>query len=260
MVSYILPGFMEGTRCPWILFWEYLEAVRGALGYSLGEDCWAGRLAAQAAQLALEQDRLVTPVKVCELIARAGRVCVVGSSASLRGEEPLLEHCDCIITANGAAAFLLERGYPVCVSVSDVDGPAWTLWRLAEEGGVPLVYFHGDNYPLALWAASMLPRVAVSAQCLYPRHLSLGLLVPATGFTDGDRALWLALCCGAKRVALLGMDTRSGSLAGTKPWLRDDGEPGPVKRAKLGVAERLLATALAWRRWGADEGSCGDRG
>jgi uncharacterized Rossmann fold enzyme len=47
------------------------------------------------------------------------------------------------------------------------------------------------------------------------------------GFTDGDRAAFLADHCGADRLTFLG-------------WDFDDPEVGPMKRRKLAWAERLL--------------------
>jgi len=151
------------------------------------------------------------------------------------------------VAADGAAAYLLGEGWVPDIVVTDGDGPLQAIEEAASLGSVTVLYFHGDNYRLASWLARRLRPLVVSTQCVPPLYLhgAMGVeVLPATGFTDGDRAAWLAACCGASRLLLLGMDTRGPSLAGTKPWLRRDAEPGSSKRAKLSIAERLLAPLM----------------
>lgn len=198
-----------------------------------------------AAWKASIEGRLVDVEALCSLI-KSRDVCIVGSSSSLYGEVGLLDSCDAIVAADGAAAFLAERvGVTADIVVTDLDGPLGSLMRLFNEGSLPLLYFHGDNYATAYWVSGLLPAVGVSAQCVKPGWPVL----PATGFTDGDRALWLAVCCEPRSVTLLGMDTRASSAAGTKLWLRRDASPGYVKRVKLRVAEKLIGAGLAYAWW-----------
>jgi len=250
--SYILPSASTSSTslagCPWLLFWEVLEAVRAVMGFSLAEDCEAGRAAYRLALAAHASGRLVAVDELCSRLS-ARTVCVVGSAATLRRDASLLDECDAIVAADGSTAFLISRGYMADVLVTDLDGPIWALVRAARLGALPLIYLHGDNYVHAtMLAEKIFDRLAVSAQCIpgpYRGSPYERLVLPATGFTDGDRAAWLALCCGSRRLLLLGMETRAHSLAGTKTWLASDTPPAPAKKAKLAIAERLLQLALA---------------
>jgi uncharacterized Rossmann fold enzyme len=114
-------------------------------------------------------------------------------------------------------------------------------------GAYLLLYFHGDNYRLAYRVSLEVAKLAVSTQCLPPifwSHWLACMIIPPTGFSDGDRAAWLGSCCGSGRLILLGMDTSAASLAGTKIWLSKDALPGEAKRVKLSIAEKLLGPLL----------------
>jgi len=258
--SYTLPGRITprsifARRCPWLLD-EVLEALRPVMGYSLSADCEASREAFRQAELLRREGRLVEPVEVCRHL-RARKVCVVGSSSTLRRQVGLLESCDTIVAADGASSFLESRGYTPAVIVSDLDGPIEALLRASRQGALLVAYLHGDNYRYASRLLWFFDRVVLSAQCraaLYTDTPLSGLVMPATGFTDGDRAAWLAFCCGASALTLIGMDTSAPSLAGTKVLLRSDTPPSPEKRAKLSIAELLLALLMVVQHYAGMEG------
>jgi uncharacterized Rossmann fold enzyme len=60
------------------------------------------------------------------------------------------------------------------------------------------------------------------------------------GFTDGDRALFLAKAFGASRVTCLGFDF--GDVVGrySKPYLRKDRNASPIKQKKLEITHYLI--------------------
>ncbi len=229
------PGFLTA---------EALEAAEAVLGFSVDLDCWGARQALLYAVEAAEEGRLLPLDEVCGRL-RGRRVCVAGSAASLRRDLRVARGCEAYVAADGATAVLLDEGVVPDVVVTDMDGPWAALWRAAELGAYTLVYIHGDNYALFPLFIQELPLFALEAQCLPPRLAVLGLASPPHGFSDGDRAVALAACCGAAGLELLGFEPSAPQAGGTKPWLRGDTEPGPVKRVKLRVASVLAAAVLA---------------
>ena len=122
------------------------------------------------------------------------RVVVVG--AGLRRDEPLPDGV--LVAADGSARACRERGHEPTVVVTDLDGYADDLRWAARAGAAVVVHGHGDNLAaLGHW----LPRLRAAA---------VTAAAPAEGvtcwggFTDGDRAVMLALAHGAREVRLAG--------------------------------------------------------
>ncbi len=92
-------------------------------------------------------------------------------------------------------------------------------------GDVAVVHSHGDNIDAVMRIAPTIPRRVMTVQT-WPRPCTYNV----AGFTDGDRALYLALYMGAERAV----------VSGFYPWLplkRND----ETKRRKLMVAGHLMA-------------------
>ena len=66
------------------------------------------------------------------------------------------------------------------------------------------------------------------------------LQLPLLGFTDGDKAVGLALGCGARRLVLAGMEFGGATGWWSKPWLSRSTRPWREKRVKLRFAERIV--------------------
>jgi len=198
-------------------------------------------LADLAAALALGIAALPRTMREDELRAR---VCcrtavIVGAGPSLdawadriaRGWPPIPHS---LIAADDAAAALLERGVVPDVLVTDLDGDPGTVLRAARMGSAVVVLAHGDNVARALWAARALRRLLPTGQVIpLPNSAVHG------GFTDGDRAAYLAAAMGAGRAVLVGMDLEgevgrySMKGKGGERWLAR-------KRLKLRIARALL--------------------
>lgn len=133
-----------------------------------------------------------------------------------------------VLAADGAAAGLEDAGVAPHVVVTDLDGPRKALKRAVESGVMMVVHAHGDNQERLEWAVEDLRPTLGTCQCQPVTGLfNFG------GFTDGDRAVFLAASLGARQIRLTGFDF---------------GEPGPyshhrdptVKQAKLAWAQRLM--------------------
>lgn len=139
-----------------------------------------------------------------------------------------------IVAADDAATALLERGIVPDVVVTDLDGDIGAIRRAARMGSIVVVLAHGDNIATALRATRILPRLLPTGQVItLPNSRAYG------GFTDGDRAAYIASAMGATKALLVGMDLDgeigrySRKNKGGEAWER-------TKRIKLRIAGALL--------------------
>ncbi|MDD1671313.1 MAG: DUF115 domain-containing protein [Methanomicrobiales archaeon] len=128
-----------------------------------------------------------------------------------------------VIAADGAANRLFDRGIRPEVIVTDLDGATDAFVRMNEAGTVIVVHGHGDNMPLLRAWVPRFPGPLVGTTQSRP----FGGIHNFGGFSDGDRAVFLAHALGASEVILIGFDI-------------DDPSVGPVKRGKLLFARELL--------------------
>ena len=115
------------------------------------------------------------------------------------------------VSADGATSALMESGIVPAVVVTDLDGDVEFQLEAARKGAVVLVHAHGDNKKaLNRWLPKISGKIIPTAQCRPRGHIrNFG------GFTDGDRAIYMAETFGAKKVTLVGFDyTKVGDKPG----------------------------------------------
>lgn len=107
-----------------------------------------------------------------------------------------------VIAADGATSALLEIANKVPhIIVTDLDGRFEDLILANKRGSLMVVHGHGDNIPKLLDYVLRLTKILGTTQVKpRPRVYNFG------GFTDGDRAVFLAVAMGAKMISLAGMD------------------------------------------------------
>ncbi len=135
-----------------------------------------------------------------------------------------------VLAADGAAMVTHSILGRVDAIVTDLDGRNRVTARLAEMGALPVVHAHGDNVPSLLKWVSRLPTLLPTTQ-VEP----VGPVRNFGGFTDGDRAAFLAHAAGADDILLVGVD-----LASSSPLDVFRGKDLAMKRAKLAVAGRMI--------------------
>jgi len=196
--------------------WEPIyEAVLADFGYDRRADERArDRLAA------LYPDR---DPRVPEL--DGATVAVAGAGPSLSGETDRAARADAVVAASTAATTLREAGVGVDVLVTDLDGDPAEAVSLTHSAVPVAVHTHGDNRPaIEEYVPEMDPEYVVPTTQAAPR----GPVLNVGGFTDGDRAAFLADAVGAAALRFPG-------------WDLDDPNGGTEKRRKLEWAGRLLA-------------------
>lgn len=199
--------------------------------------------------------RLLPPAARADPLGRirrrlAGRDAVVVGGAPGAGPPPVWRLSSVgpppsIVATDGQAATCLAAGLVPDVVVTDLDGPIPGQISSNQRGSLVLVHAHGDNAPaLERWVPEF-PGELAGSWAGPPRDD----LLDVGGFTDGDRAAFLAEELGAGRLLLWGFDFRS---------VEETGPPRELKLRKLRWAERLLgelarsgrSPVLLWRRDG----------
>jgi len=157
--------------------------------------------------------------------------CIRGRTVTVCGNGPNLadelgDVRGTVIAADGAANRLSARGIRPGAIVTDLDGATDDFIRMNEEGTVIVVHAHCDNMDLLRRWVPRFPGALVGTTQSRP----FGVIHNFGGFSDGDRAVFLAHALGAADVLLAG-------------FFLDDPNVGPVKRGKLLFARELLALA-----------------
>ena len=148
-------------------------------------------------------------------------VTVCGNAPSLKRE--LDKARGVIIAADAAAAVLLDGGVTPDIIVTDLDGIDEYAVDLNSAGTILVVHAHGDNIPrIKAWVPRFTGPVVGTCQ-----GLPFDSIYNFGGFTDGDRAVFLAHYLGATSVNLIGFDC-------------DDPDVTPMKMGKLFWTRKLL--------------------
>jgi len=173
---------------------------------------------------------------IAELKKRVyGKDCVVlGAGPSLEDDLKKLESKDWMnksfISADGATSALLKYRTPDIV-VTDLDGNVRDQLKAWESGSWLVLHGHGDNLDKIRGVAPQIDVRALGTTQVEP----FGKLFNFGGFTDGDRAAFMAHELGASRIYLVGMDlgVEIGKYSGDKDLKR--------KIVKLSICKELLA-------------------
>jgi len=196
--------------------WEPIyESILDDFGYGRGGDRTARDELAAVAE----------PFDHTRVDCTGRTVAVAGAGPSLESETAVAREADLVFAASTATDRLADVGVTVDLMVTDLDKNPGTVADRTTRGAPVAVHAHGDNRDLlAEWLPETDPEHALATTQAAPVDgvENLG------GFTDGDRAAYLADALGAARLRFLG-------------WDFDDETLSAEKARKLRWAERLLA-------------------
>ncbi|MCD6372089.1 MAG: DUF115 domain-containing protein [Thermococcus sp.] len=208
----------------------YLRIVR-EMGYSVEKD----REAAQVLRaLLLEGDEYVLKEELAPVVEK--KAYVFGAGPSL--EIALKEHDfsdGTLIAADGATSALLEARLVPDIAVTDLDGRVFDLKRANERGAFLAVHAHGDNIDRLTAYVPFFSRILGTTQTE-----PLDIVYNFGGFTDGDRAAFLAEELGAREIVLVGFDFGETVGKWSKPSLKEHSPVWGTKRKKFEFARELL--------------------
>jgi len=151
-------------------------------------------------------------------------VAVAGAGPSLEDDLALVEGADAVFAASTAADRLFDRGIAVDCVVTDLDKHPETIEAVTHGGTSAAVHAHGDNIDLI---REHVPECDADRLIPTTQAAPVGPVRNFGGFTDGDRAAFLADHLGADALVFPG-------------WDFDDSSVDSEKARKLRWAERLL--------------------
>jgi len=197
--------------------WEPLyDSILREFGYSRSEDEASARLLKtlmQNADLIDDDDIRITDSAL-----------VFGpSSPSFGGIEGRT-----VISAGSATGCLMDAGILPDIVVTDLDGDIGSQIEASRRGAVTFIHAHGDNAELIMRYAKEFTGPVVLTTQSRPDNVIRNY----GGFTDGDRAVCIALALGASEVELRGFDF-------TDPVTKEGSDPD-IKRRKLAWAKRII--------------------
>jgi uncharacterized Rossmann fold enzyme len=141
-----------------------------------------------------------------------------------------------IIAADGATSALLEENIIPDIIVTDLDGKIEDLLRANLKGSIFIIHAHGNNLNLIKKYTNSFNEVLGTTQSMpYENIYNFG------GFTDGDRAVFLAIALGGKKILLAGMDFGRYVTNYSRPNIEKEIEiADDIKIKKLKYAEKLV--------------------
>ena len=155
---------------------------------------------------------------------RGATVAIAGAAPTLPDELALARSADVVVAASTAADVLIDAGIDVDCMVTDLDKNPETGAELTARGVPVAAHAHGDNIPAV---REWLPEYDAESTLVTTQVAPRGAVENVGGFTDGDRAAFLADHVGAGRLVFPG-------------WSFDDPTVDSMKARKLTWAARLL--------------------
>lgn len=180
-------------------------------------------------------------IKSIRKIIENETVFVIGSGPSLSESIAVLKKYPDTpkIIADSALWIILREKIRPDIVMTDLDGNEDSLRHAGKTDSIIVVHAHGDNI-------SKLHLAEAFGNCLgTTQGRPFGKLYNFGGFTDGDRAVFIADSLGAKKIVLFGMDLKGkiGDASRTKMSEKK------LKLKKLKKAKMLL-------QWLASKSSC----
>ena len=169
--------------------------------------------------------RRVSDVEL-QSVLRGKEVTVAGNGPNLVQELDRIHGI--LVAADEATSVLVGQSRMPAILVTDLDGIVSDQVKANDAGAIAVVHGHGDNGPaVRKWAPLFTGRTVATTQ-----SRPAGGLRNFGGFTDGDRAVFLADHFGAARIHLIGFDFEHPNPK--------DGDPR-AKQRKLDWAYFLLS-------------------
>ena len=140
-----------------------------------------------------------------------------------------------LVAADGATTALIEQKIAPDIVATDLDGNLDDILLANFRGANIVIHAHGDNMDKIASLTPFFTSVLGTTQAQ-----PIGNLYNFGGFTDGDRALFLAVALGASEITLAGMDFGDIVTRYSRPNIETDlAAADEFKKKKLGYAEKF---------------------
>jgi hypothetical protein len=201
--------------------WEpYYKAILKDFGFDQKKDEESARILSKL----LNESREKKVLKKIERKINEKRVYIVGPVLSLE-EFDLMKGT--IIAADEATSMLRKKGIVPNIIVTDLDGEIGDQLWANENGAIIIIHAHGDNAREIKKFVPLFDNVLGTTQ-----SRPLENVYNFGGFTDGDRAFFLAEHFNAKEIILIGFDF-------DEP-IQKEGKDLEMKKKKLKWARYLI--------------------
>ena len=186
----------------------------------------------------LSTEGCLTLDDLSQIVGFSDKFIVFGAGPSLKEHVRMLkEDYDLknyvLVSADGATTALIEERLVPDIVATDLDGKIDDILLANLRGANMAIHAHGDNIDKIASLTSFFNNVIGTTQAQ-----PIGNLYNFGGFTDGDRALFLAVALGASEITLAGMDFGTRVTKYSRPNLEVDvADADEFKRKKLKYAE-----------------------
>ena len=217
--------------------WErYYKEILDDFGFSREGD----EKSAKVLDEILSEEGCLTLDDLSQIVGFSDKYIVFGAGPSLKEHIiELKENYDLkdyvLISADGATTALIEEKIAPDIVATDLDGNMDDILLANLRGANIAVHAHGDNLEQVVKYTSFFTNVIGTTQAQ-----PVGNIYNFGGFTDGDRAIFLAVALGASEITLAGMDFGDIVTRYSRPNLKTDlAEADEFKKKKLMYAARL---------------------
>ena len=140
-----------------------------------------------------------------------------------------------LVAADGATTALIEQKIAPDIVATDLDGNLDDILLANFRGANVAIHAHGDNIEKIASLTPFFTNVLGTTQAQ-----PIGNLYNCGGFTDGDRAMFLAVALNAEEIILAGMDFGDVVTKYSRPNIETDtAKADEFKRKKLAYGERF---------------------
>ncbi|AMD16789.1 6-hydroxymethyl-7,8-dihydropterin pyrophosphokinase [Methanobrevibacter sp. YE315] len=217
--------------------WEkYYMEILDDFGFSRSGDEESAKLLDEI----LSTEGCLTLDDLSQIVGFSDKFIVFGAGPSLKEHIIMLkEDYDLknyvLVSADGATTALIEERLSPDIVATDLDGNIDDILLANIRGANIVIHAHGDNIDKIASLTSFFNNVLGTTQAQ-----PVGNLYNFGGFTDGDRALFLAVALGASEITLAGMDFGDIVTQYSRPNLPvKTAEADDFKKKKLMYAEKF---------------------
>ncbi len=215
--------------------WEkYYKEILEDFGFSRSGDEESAKLLDEI----LSTEGCLTLDDLSQIVGFSDKFIVFGAGPSLKEHIIYLkENYDLrdyvLVSADGATTALIEERISPDIVATDLDGNIDDILLANIRGANIVIHAHGDNIDKIASLTSFFNNVLGTTQAQ-----PVGNLYNFGGFTDGDRAMFLAVALGASEMTLAGMDFGDIVTKYSRPNIETDlAEADDFKKKKLKYAE-----------------------
>ena len=217
--------------------WEkYYTEILDDFGFSRKNDEESAKLLDEI----LSTEGCLTLDDLSQIVGFSDKFIVFGAGPSLKEHIEMLKNDYdlkdyVLVAADGATTALIEQKVVPDIVATDLDGKLDDILLANIRGANIIVHAHGDNIDNIATVTSFFNNVLGTTQAQ-----PVGNLYNFGGFTDGDRALFLAVALGASEITLAGMDFGDMVTKYSRPNIEKDVEKADdFKKKKLMYAEKF---------------------